>query len=136
MSVALVTVRLKLGALIPLAFVDLCCEKSYLVVFFNLYTISGLQVNDMNKNDLAAVVAVKTGTTKSYATKVLNSVLDGIADALSEGKEVRLIGFGTFRITQRNASQGRNPRTGERIMIPASLVPRFKAGKALKEAIN
>ena len=136
MSVALVTVRLKLGARNPLAFVDLCCEKSYLVVFFNMYTISSLQVNDMNKNDLATVVAVKTGTTKSYATKVLNSVLDGIADALSEGKEVRLIGFGTFRITQRNASQGRNPRTGERIMIPASLVPRFKAGKALKEAIN
>ncbi len=90
----------------------------------------------MNKDDLAAVVASKTGTTKSYATKVLSSVLDGITDALSEGKEVRLTGFGRFRVAQRNASQGHHPRTGERIMIAETLVPRFKAWKALKEAVN
>ncbi len=63
-------------------------------------------------------------------------MLDSIAGALKSGKEVRLVGFGTFSVAHRRASEGRNPRTGERIQIPASKQPKFKAGKALKDAVN
>ena len=129
-------VRANVGAQIFQDLVVLYCKNLHLVVFFRLHTESGLEVDDMNKDDLAAVVATKTGTTKSYAANFLSSMLDGIADALSEGKEVRLTGFGTFKVTQRHATQGRHPRTGERIMIPQTLVARFRAWKALKEAIN
>jgi DNA-binding protein HU-beta len=63
-------------------------------------------------------------------------VFDAITDALRSGGEVRLVGFGTFSVSQRRASEGRNPRTGEKIQIPASKQPKFKAGKGLKEAVN
>jgi DNA-binding protein HU-beta len=63
-------------------------------------------------------------------------MLDSITGALKSGGEVRLVGFGTFSVAQRRASEGRNPRTGEKIQIPASKQPKFKAGKALKEAVN
>ena len=90
----------------------------------------------MNKNDLVAVVADKTGLSKAEATKSVDCVFDAITDSLKSGEEVRLVGFGTFNVTQRAASEGRNPRTGERIQIPASNQPKFKAGKGLKDSVN
>ena len=90
----------------------------------------------MNKTDLVASVANATGMSKADAGNAVESVFDAISSALSEGDEVRLVGFGTFRVSQRKATQGRNPRTGETIQIMASNQPKFKAGKALKEAVN
>ncbi len=90
----------------------------------------------MNKNDLVAAVASGTGLSKADSANSVDSVIDSITSALQGGQEVRLVGFGTFSVAQRRASQGRNPRTGERINIPASKQPKFKAGKALKEAVN
>lgn len=90
----------------------------------------------MNKNDLVAVVADKTGLSRSDSTSAVDCVFDAITDALKSGNEVRLVGFGTFSVSRRRASEGRNPRTGERINIPASNQPKFKAGKGLKDAVN
>ena len=73
---------------------------------------------------------------KADAGNAVESVFDAISSALSGGGEVRLVGFGTFRVSHRKATQGRNPRTGETIQIMASNQPKFKAGKALKEAVN
>src|SRR3546814_7366706 len=89
---------------------------------------------NVNKNDLVAVVADKTGLSKADATKSVDCVFDAITDSLKTGDEVRLVGFGTFTVSQRAASEGRNPRTGERIQIPASKRPKFKAGKGLKRS--
>jgi DNA-binding protein HU-beta len=90
----------------------------------------------MNKNDLIAVVADSTGLNKGDATKAVDGVLDAIGNSLKEGNEVRLVGFGTFSVSARAASEGRNPRTGETIKIPASKRPKFSAGKALKDIVN
>ncbi|MBL8644335.1 MAG: HU family DNA-binding protein [Rhodospirillaceae bacterium] len=90
----------------------------------------------MNKNDLVAEVADATGLTKADAAKAVDAVLDSITGSLKKGKEVRLVGFGTFTVAKRAASEGRNPRTGEKIKIPASKRPKFSAGKALKDAVN
>ncbi len=90
----------------------------------------------MNKNDLVAAVATTTGLSKSDSANAVDCMLDSITGALKGGKEVRLVGFGTFSVAHRRASEGRNPRTGERIHIPASKQPKFKAGKALKDAVN
>lgn len=90
----------------------------------------------MNKNDLVASVATDSGLSKADAAKAVDSVFDSISKSLSGGSEVRLVGFGTFSVAQRRASEGRNPRTGEKIQIPASKQPKFKAGKALKDAVN
>ncbi len=91
---------------------------------------------NVNKNDLVAAVASGTGLSKADSANSVDSVIDSITGALKSGQEVRLVGFGTFSVAQRRASQGRNPRTGERINIPASKQPKFKAGKALKAAVN
>lgn len=90
----------------------------------------------MNKNDLIAAVADATGLTKADAAKAVDAVLDSITGSLKQGNEVRLVGFGTFTVAKRAASEGRNPRTGEKINIPASKRPKFSAGKALKDAVN
>ncbi len=90
----------------------------------------------MNKNDLVAAVADDSGLSKKDAASAVDSVINVITDALKSGDEVRLVGFGTFAVTQRAASQGRNPRTGETIEISASKQPKFKAGRALKDSIN
>ena len=90
----------------------------------------------MNKNDLVASVAGSADLSKADAAKAVDSVLDTIAGSLSGGQEVRLVGFGTFSVAHRKATQGRNPRTGETIQIAASNQPKFKAGKALKDAVN
>ncbi len=90
----------------------------------------------MNKNDLVAAVAASADLSKTDAQKAVDSVFDTIAGALGGGGDVRLVGFGTFSVSSRAATTGRNPRTGEAIKIPASKQPKFKAGKALKEAVN
>ena len=90
----------------------------------------------MNKNDLVAAVASSSGLSKADASKAVEATLGSITNALKGGGEVRLVGFGTFSVTNRAASEGRNPRTGERIHIPASKQPKFKAGKALKDRVN
>ena len=90
----------------------------------------------MNKNDLVASVADDSGLSKSDATRAVDSVFDSITKALKKGSEVRLVGFGTFSVSNRKASVGRNPRTGEQIQIPASKQPKFKAGKGLKDSVN
>lgn len=90
----------------------------------------------MNKNDLVAAVASGSGLSKGDATKAVDSVFAAITASLSSGNEVRLVGFGTFSVAHRAASRGRNPRTGEAIDIPASIQPKFKAGKGLKESVN
>ena len=90
----------------------------------------------MNKNDLVANVASSSGLAKSDAAKAVDAIFDSITSSLKGGSEVRLVGFGTFKVTQRRASEGRNPRTGEKIQIAASNQPKFRAGKSLKEAVN
>ncbi len=90
----------------------------------------------MNKNDLVAAVADSTGLSKSDAAKAVDSVFDEITTALTNDDEVRLVGFGSFSVANRAASQGRNPRSGEPMQIPASRQPKFKAGKGLKSAVN
>ena len=90
----------------------------------------------MNKNDLVAAVADSTGLSKSDAAKAVDAVFDSITGSLKGGGEVRLVGFGTFSVADRKATTGRNPQTGATIEIAASNVPSFKAGKALKDAVN
>ncbi|WP_420605773.1 HU family DNA-binding protein [Novosphingopyxis sp.] len=90
----------------------------------------------MNKQDLVNQVADTSGLSKSDASKAVESVFDTITSTLKSGGDVRLVGFGTFSVSQRKASTGRNPRTGEPMTIPASTQPKFKAGKALKDAVN
>ncbi|MGE0660872.1 MAG: HU family DNA-binding protein [Reyranellaceae bacterium] len=90
----------------------------------------------VNKADLVGMVADSTEMSKTDAAAAVDSVLDCITGELKKGNEVRLVGFGTFHVTRRKAGEGRNPQTGEKIAIPASNQPKFKAGKALKDAIN
>ena len=90
----------------------------------------------VNKNDLIASVASSAGLSKSDATRSLESLLDTITNALKRGEKVSIVGFGNFSISERKATTGRNPRTGESIQIPASKRPKFSVGKALKEAVN
>ena len=90
----------------------------------------------MTKTELAATVAAKAQITKKQADQILNTTFEAIKQALVEGDKVQLIGFGTFEIRNRAARKGRNPQTNEEIDIPASKLPSFKAGKALKEAVN
>ncbi len=90
----------------------------------------------MNKTDLVASVADATGMSKAVAANAVDGVFHTITSALAGGGEVRLVGFGTFSVSHRKATRGRNPRTGETIQIKASNQPKFKAGKALKAAVN
>ena len=89
----------------------------------------------MNKADLVAAVAEKTGISKKDSEKAVNAAFDAITAALVAGDKVQLVGFGAFETKERSARVGRNPKTKEEIQIPASRVPAFKAGKALKDAI-
>ena len=90
----------------------------------------------MNKADLIDAIADSADLSKASAGRVLDAVIDNITSALKKGESVTLVGFGTFTVRHRAARSGRNPRTGETIAIKASKVPGFKAGKALKDAIN
>ncbi len=89
----------------------------------------------MNKTELIAAIANKAGLSKKDAEKALNATLDTVADALAAGDKVQLVGFGGFETKKREARMGRNPKTREAIEIPASCVPVFKAGKALKDKV-
>lgn len=91
---------------------------------------------NVNKTDLIDIVAESTELPKKDATKAVDSVFSAITDALKDGGEVKILGFGTFSVTKRAASQGRNPRTGEVIEIGETNQPKFKAGKGLKDALN
>ncbi|MBQ8637001.1 MAG: HU family DNA-binding protein [Clostridia bacterium] len=90
----------------------------------------------MNKSELVAAVAEKAALSKKDAEKAVNAVVAAVTDALVDGDKVQLVGFGTFETRARGARTGKNPRTGEAIKIAASKVPAFKAGKALKDAVN
>ena len=90
----------------------------------------------MNKTDLIAKIAAETGLPKKDSEKALAATLNAITDALKEGDKVQLVGFGVFDVKERSARMGRNPKTKEPIEIPASKIPQFKAGKALKDAIS
>ena len=89
----------------------------------------------MNKNELINAVAEKAELSKKDAEAAVTAALDAVAAALAEGDEVRLVGFGTFEVKKREARIGRNPKTKEEIQIPATKVPAFKPGKALKDIV-
>ena len=90
----------------------------------------------MNKNDLIDAIAADADLSKASAGRALDAAISAITGELSKGGGVSLVGFGTFSVKARAARQGRNPRTGETIQIKASNTPGFKAGKALKDAVN
>lgn len=90
----------------------------------------------MNKSDLVDAVAADAGLTKADAAKAVDALFDAITGALKKGDEVRLVGFGTFAVSERAARTGKNPRTGEAIQIAASKQPKFKAGKGLKDSLQ
>ena len=90
----------------------------------------------MNKSELIEVIADKADISKASAGRALDAALDGITAALKGGDQVALVGFGTFAVKERSERQGRNPQTGESMVISASRNPSFKPGKALKDAVN
>lgn len=89
----------------------------------------------MNKTELISTVAEKTALSKKDCETVVNAALDAMTATLAEGEEIRLVGFGTFEVKKREARIGRNPKTKEEIQIPATKVPSFKPGKALKDVV-
>jgi len=89
----------------------------------------------MNKNELIMQVAENAGLSKVTAAKAVDGVFESIASSLEGGNDVRLVGFGTFLTVHRKATEGRNPRTGEKIQIKAARLPKFKAGKGLKQQV-
>ncbi len=107
-------------------------------LFINLINLKGKIVTKktVNKKELIAAIAVASALPKTVCEKALDAVMASVSGALAQGKEIRLVGFGTFYTAKRKATKGRNPRSGEVINIPASNQPKFKAGKGLKEAVN
>lgn len=90
----------------------------------------------MNKSELIDAVASSADLSKASATRAVDAFIDAITESLRKGDQVSLVGFGTFEVRERAARSGRNPQTGETIQIKASKAPAFKAGKALKDAVN
>lgn len=90
----------------------------------------------MTKDDIIEAIVKKTAITKKDASEALSTVLEEITKALSKGGDITLTGFGSFKVSARAAREGRNPKTGEKIQIPAMKVPKFKAGKGLKDAVR
>jgi DNA-binding protein HU-beta len=90
----------------------------------------------MTKAELVGKIAGKAELTKAEAAKALDATLDAIKEALKKGQKVTLVGFGSFYVSKRKARKGRNPRTGQEIKIPATKVPKFTAGKSLKEVVK
>ena len=90
----------------------------------------------MNKTELIAAVANKTGLSKKDAEGAVKAFTDVVAEELKKGEKIQLVGFGTFEVVERAARTGKNPQTGKSIKIPASKAPKFKAGKGLKETVN
>ena len=90
----------------------------------------------MNRIELVAAIAEKTELSKKDAEKALKAFTDVVAEELKKGEKIQLVGFGTFEVSERPAREGRNPQTGQTMQIAASKAPKFKAGKALKDALN
>ncbi|CUS49374.1 MAG: DNA-binding protein HU-beta HupB [Idiomarinaceae bacterium HL-53] len=90
----------------------------------------------MNKSQLIDKIAADAELSKAAAGRALDSMIEAVTDALKSGDQVALVGFGTFSVRERSARTGRNPQTGQTIQIAAAKVPAFKAGKALKDAVN
>ena len=90
----------------------------------------------MNKTELVAAVAEQADISKKDAEKVLKAFVDVVTEEMKKGEKVQLVGFGTFEVSERAAREGRNPQTGKTMTIAACKAPKFKAGKALKDAIN
>ena len=90
----------------------------------------------MNKSDLIAAVAAKTGDTKKNAEASINALIDVIAESLKDGEKIQVVGFGSFEVRERAERKGRNPQTGKEMKIAAKKAPVFKAGKALKDAVK
>ncbi len=90
----------------------------------------------MTKAELIAAIATQTGLSKKNAAAAVDAFTDSVAKALKKGEKVQLVGFGSFGTVKRAARTGRNPQTGASVKIPASVAPKFKAGKALKDAVN
>ena len=90
----------------------------------------------LNKSELTITIADKADITQSTAKEALNALTDVITEELIKGNKIQLVGFGTFEVSERAARMGRNPQTGEQVEIPASRVPKFKVGKALKDKVN
>ena len=90
----------------------------------------------MNKAELVAAVAERTELSKKDAEKALKAFVDVVAEELKKGEKIQLVGYGTFDVSERAAREGRNPANGQPMQIAASKAPKFKAGKALKDAIN
>ncbi|MFG6666662.1 HU family DNA-binding protein [Halomonas sp. HNIBRBA4712] len=90
----------------------------------------------MNKSELIEAIAASADIPKAAATRALDAMVESVTDSLKKGESVSLVGFGTFAIKERAARTGRNPQTGQPIQISAAKVPNFKAGKALKDAVN
>ncbi len=90
----------------------------------------------MNKSELIAAVAAKTGETKKNAEASINAMIDVIVETLASGDKIQFVGFGSFEVRERAARKGRNPQTGKEMKIAAKKAPVFKAGKALKDAVN
>lgn len=89
----------------------------------------------MNKAELISATAEKSGLSKKDSEKAINALVEAITESMKNGEKVQLVGFGVFEVKDRPARMGRNPRTKEQIEIPASKLPQFKAGKALKDSI-
>ncbi len=90
----------------------------------------------MNKAELIEGVSDKTGLTKKETGNVIDAITDTVKEIMSKGERITLVGFGTFHVMKRKAREGRNPQTGEKLQIPAKKVPKFKAGKKLREAVR
>ena len=90
----------------------------------------------MNKTELVTAIAEKSGLTKAESEKALKAFIESVTEALKDDDKVQLVGFGTFEVSERAARTGHNPSTGKEINIPASKLPRFKAGKGLKDLLN
>ena len=90
----------------------------------------------MNKSELIAAIATKADISRKEAEAALKAFTDVVAEELTKGEKIQLVGFGTFEVSERAARTGRNPQTGAEMQIPASKAPKFKAGKALKDAVN
>ena len=90
----------------------------------------------MNKRELVEAVADQTGLTKKVSGEVVNGIISAITDSLAREERITLVGFGTFQVRQRKAREGRNPRTGKKLEIPAKKVAKFRAGKNLREAVR
>lgn len=90
----------------------------------------------MNKTELVAAIAEQTELSKKDAEKALKAFVDVVTDELQKGGKIQLVGFGTFEVSEGAAREGRNPLTGDKMSIPASKAPKFKAGKALKDSVN